>query len=105
MSSVHGLLSLQSTSHPAWFRVTLHPTLGSQTSSVQGSPSSQTSGTSPTQTPARQVSAVVQAFPSSQADSSGNPAQETDAQASHAAATAMVTDGGASSKHADCNPV
>jgi hypothetical protein len=44
-----------------------HPVAGSQESSVQTFPSSQTGGAPPTQAPALQVSAVVQASPSSQA--------------------------------------
>jgi hypothetical protein len=86
VSSVHGLLSLQSTGEPPWqmppphvpptthrspasqgfvLFVWAHPVAGSHESSVHGLPSSQEIGV-PAHTPPLQVSPDVQALPSSQ---------------------------------------
>jgi hypothetical protein len=61
LSSVHGLLSLQTTGE------VVQPVAGSQESTVQALPSSQSVGAPPWQAPARQASPEVHGLPSSHA--------------------------------------
>jgi len=63
---VSPIVQASPSSHAAALLMFWQPKTTSQESSVQTFPSSQPGGTPPTQTPAEQVSLVVQASPSSQ---------------------------------------